>query len=237
MGIRENSQLYQTVFHFLKQSGCIFNENTIILSDNHSCIKQFCNENNFYQCLCYRHFIECFGSRSFIGTIISNLLFTKSLEDYENELVLSLSSLNYYLTVQTIDQAHLTRFGQYTGFYFPKNNTGQYDLVQGENPLFSKLCLWNRADVPTCTNHIESIHSKINSKIKGKHDFLSGLIHITEYIIKKYQNSRIKNGRNFRNELKRVSKISSNLVKLQTEICNCPEKIVLSMRYIYSRCP
>jgi len=63
--------------------------------------------------------------------------------------------------------------------------------------MISKLCLWEIDGVPTCTNHGERLHSKMNKKVYGKHGLLFDMKCIFDVILKRVDILHVKNGRNF----------------------------------------
>lgn len=232
IGVSENSILYQTFWDFLKESVCVIDYNNICaLSDNHSCLQKFFVDNNIRNYLCFRHFQENFGTNSILGILVNNLLFSYSLDEFEIELNYIVSIISNYLKRNNIEQSHLRRFADYTGVYFKKINDNTVEIERVNNNLFPKLSLWSREGVPTCTNHIESLHSKVNSRVHGMHGLLPGMKAIFDSIINRIEILPLKNGRNFHNQLKTIKEKALFNETYETEKCQCMEKFVLSCRY------
>jgi len=73
------------------------------------------------------------------------------------------------------------------------------------NPvLINKLALWERISILTCTNHIESIHSKINKRLAGNNNFVTGIQTIFEYIHQKFLNIGSDSKKEVKKEIQRI---------------------------------
>jgi len=173
------------------------NERIRAISYNHTCLKKFCDDNDIIQFLCLRHYQESFGSNSLLGEFVNILLFTYSLDEFEIEQNYSIVIILEYLRKRNIDKCHLSRFADYTGVLFKKNDENEVEVQRISNPMISKLCLWEKDGVPTCKNHVESLHLKVNKKVYGKLGLFFDMKCIFNVILKRVDILHVKNGRNF----------------------------------------
>ena len=200
-------------------------KNLIILSDGHKSIESFIEKNNFQHFLCFRHFIESFGSNSFLGRIVTHLLYCYTEESFQQELSFAISEIQEYILFNTIEKTHLKRFAMYTGYLIKK------DRLEPCNPeLLNKLGLWYRKQLPTCTNHVESYHSKINSMVNGCSSLISGIFSINEYIHHKFGRLKKCAFRSISHDLQRIEKLSQKCNECCYE-CDCIDSMRLSEKY------
>jgi len=225
LNVKENEDIYQIMFDCLKKScGEAHCENFVVLSDGHKAIETFCEKNDFQQFLCYRHFIESFGSNSYIGRVVSHLLYCISEESFQQELSYSISEIQEYLSRYPIEEIHLQRFGSYTGYKIGKNS------IQPKNPeILKKLAMWMRSGIPTCTNHVESYHSKINQKLKCNTNFVTGILTILEYINNKFEKTKESVNKGIKLELRTIEKMSNTDDDIHE--CDCDYSKRLELKY------
>ena len=223
---KEDMMIYQKMLEALRMS-CGENEckDFVILSDGHKAIESFSQFNNFKQFLCYRHFIETFGSNSFLGRIVAHLLYCYSEDSFQQELSYAISEIQEYLSRDVIDDVHLHRFALYTGYEIRKNS-----IKPCFPQLLQKLGFWLRKEIPTCTNHVESYHGKINQQLKGNFNFISGIHTLLEYIHHKFQKIDKDSHRVMSLDLKRIERLSESYDSTLNE-CDCIHSNILESKY------
>ena len=101
-----------------------------------------------------------------------------------------------------------------------------------ENPvLIKKLALWERTSIPTCTNHIESIHSKINKRLAGNNNFVTGIQTIFEYIHQKFLKIGSDSQKAVKKEIQRIEVLSKSKDIIKSSECDCLHFQRLNQKY------
>ena len=184
IGPSENFLLYSQFYEFVKQLDNDIYQFLItkpVLSDEGGAIEKFCNQYHislhFY---CFRHLIQKFGSSTKIGDLVKKLLFMPTHEAFlsfwqtQNETIVSILSTSSKQNIERFQNLFLCK----------------YDKTSRElsEPDFFDQSLWMRAKygVASCSNHIESIHQKINMYTTNIRLFSSKLHIILNYIFERF---------------------------------------------------
>ena len=189
MGPTENKILYSQFYECVKQYNLdIFQKmvSLALLSDMGSALKSLAKEyniiNHFY---CYHHIIKSFGASTNLGKLVDTLLFKSYNKDEfltfwrEKEAII-------YETLLSSNENHQKRFFKLFNCQFDED---QHRITEG---WLDKQSMFERSfySVATCSNHIESIHSKMNAKLKQNKKFFKRFDGLIQYFDDKIQKSQ-----------------------------------------------
>ena len=230
----ESRELYEIAFTTLYN--VVYPEkiaNKLFLSDMGTAIDSFLSEydfkaNHYY---CYRHFLERFGTNSFLSPIVGSMIFAKDTQEFTAAVNAYKSQIRLFCKRSHIDLTpHIKRIGRIIGeVYDPSSDS----FIACDRDLYERMTLFNRLGVPTCSNHIESLHSHINARIKKNERFLNRIRTIHDYILEKYHNLRRRPSKNFDRSYNIVQNEYKNACYPveQKEECYCNQSIILSTLY------
>ena len=173
------------------------------LTDEHRSFIELAQKYNIEIYNCFVHLIRTIGSNSLLGYFISDLLYTYSEEQWNSNYIRMFYTYQCLFNEKNA-QADMSRF-----------NKVSHILGQDAkgNPVEQKLSycpLYKRAAdrIPTCTNHIESIHMQLNNLTSGARSLTMRLAIICKYIIdrtNRVNHSIQENLKNYINNLKKKS--------------------------------
>lgn len=204
IGPTESADLYLNVFNEIqRRDPTTFSilQNKPFLADEGAAIKAACDVAHIQQLFhCYRHLIQKFGASSLIGNLVSKLLFIPDRTRFKA----------YWAHNHNIIKTIYLKASE--------KNQKQFDelfkthLVDGVflEPQFQFQSIWNRAQygVATCSNHIESCHSKLNKKVQNHRRFDIRLHDVLTFI-KERRNAAISHP-NLRREIMQLKKYRAN---------------------------
>ena len=225
----ESTSLYSMVFEYLKELDKKKPNHKFLYLQKLACKKYLTDEHKSFTKLglkynlqifnCYVHLIRTIGSNSLLGYFLSDLLYTYSETQWDN---------NYIRMFYTFQSLFKERN--------PNSDTTRFDKVAqvlGQDPEGNAVetkdsyCpIYKRAEdhIPSCTNHIESLHMRINQLTKGSKGLPLRLAIICKYIIDRTQrvNTSIQdNLKGYLNNLKKKAEISQ---KPKCDKCDCGKK-------------
>ena len=151
-----------------------------LLSDEGSALKSFAKDNNLKHFYCFRHLIEKFGSKSTIGKLVATLLFQQNEVDFLKCWNDNFEIIDDYFSKQSENKHN--KVNQFKELF----NYSEID----HQPHFDEQSIWSRAlmRVSTTSNHIESIHHQLNSRIKNSRAYIKRLIILISYIHERQEN-------------------------------------------------
>ena len=230
IGPSESEELYHHAFEMiLNVTGDLEAlDKKYYLSDLGRGIIRVCKATGIYDRLffCYRHFIQLFGSKSFFQPIISDLLYSKTQEEFDTRVASALYEIKEYVRGRGYDQyeSHLKRFSKLTGYLL----TPEFEYIRVNPVYFAHLVRFRRPNIPTCSNHIESMHRVLNSRVSGSTHFLKRIEVLIQYVNEKICNMRDRSNRNASaalSEIRRrvISMEESGMVITPNQNCMCRE--------------
>lgn len=160
IGPSENHLLYSQIYDTIKNIDPDCYALLIskpVLSDEGGAIQKFCDLHqimiHFY---CFRHIIQKFGSSTKIGELVGKLLFISTKEKFDNFWNTQKEFILYILKSTT--KANIVKFCK----LFKCTYDPEEQILSDSD--FDDQSIWERAKygVATCSNHIESMHQKIN---------------------------------------------------------------------------
>ena len=157
---------------------------------------------------CYRHLIQKFGSSSMCGKLVARLLFIPT-----KELFLEYWNKNRQMIIEILNSSTVTNRQKFTQLF-----QTTFDGTTLSDPLFDFQGIWTRAEfgVSTCSNHIESIHSKLNKRVLNIRKFDSRLREVLNYLIERRKSALSRpNLRNAINAAKKKIKYDTHHEKCQ----------------------
>ncbi len=181
IGPSEHHLLFERAYNCLVDYG--IEEDILIkipvLSDMGTAIKLFvkdwCIERQYF---CHRHIIEHFGSNSPIGIMISDLLRIVNRDSFERQYKTIRDIIAEPNQIYGITQEQREKFCS----CFNIQNFNLYNELIFEDEI-SQIALFARMGIPKTTNHIESLHSKLNAKICSRYTIQKKLIIVIKHLI------------------------------------------------------
>ena len=209
LGPSEKFELYSNIFDVIQKTpefSQYFHiiQSTPILSDEGAALKSLCKNYNFIHFFCFRHIIEKFGSKSRLGLIVRNLLYSS----YSPELFQEKFEKSIYAICAALHSANEKTINQFNklfnAHYDQKTNSFQ------KNPDFVEQSLYSRArfGVPTTTNHSESLHQKLNAETKTMRQPIEMFERIIQHILEKQD--LFPTHRNFDEAIKKIKEKSKH---------------------------
>ena len=202
MGPSESHCVYQNFYDLFESRFPGVLKNKPILSDEGSGLLYFCNmikQSNpyFKHFLCFRHIIEKFGSSESLAKLVSYLLYSFS----EKEFLEKWDLKRKQITSEVINSKHQKQFCSI--FKCEITHNGEISDPDVEN--ITQLP-WNRSElsVPLTTNHVESIHGKLNKKLQDVRTLEESIVKILEYFDKRYL--KVQKRRNLTDNIKEVKR-------------------------------
>lgn len=157
-----------------------------VISDDGKALKKFISHYGIINhCFCHRHIIENFGPKSKFGSLICFLLKQGNEMKFDNNLEYILNVFNNNYKTGFITKQQRTAFKE---LFCPQFINGTYIIDRESlNKIHKTISLFGRPGIPSTTNHIESIHSKCNKKIKeGKvKNIYQKIMIVMQYLLKK----------------------------------------------------
>jgi len=151
-----------------------------VLSDRGPAIKKFVEEWDIQrQYFCHRHIIEHFGSNSPIAFMISDLLRIIDPISFERQYKTLRDIIADPNQIYGITQEQREKFCS----CFNIENFNSYNDVIFMNEV-SQIALFARMGIPKTTNHIESLHSKLNARIRSNLKIENKLKNVINHLIK-----------------------------------------------------
>lgn len=220
IGPSETSDIYSLFYDFLKKCDSdAYNllKNMPILSDEGQGLKKFANDEGINQFFCFRHIIQKFGSGTPVAAIVRDLLYSATQIDFDEYIEKHYEKIISVL--QDTDFHQLKKFTNLFGFEpfpflsdmlhknVPKGMSKTKIERIGKKPLFPTQSLWMRQikSIATCSNHSESMHGKLNSKVRSlkNKNFVDRFDIVFKAITNRMTNSlKRKNLQKFINKLK-----------------------------------
>lgn len=169
---------------------------------------------------CFVHLIRTIGSNSLLGYLLSDLLFTYS-ETQWNENLVRMCYTFQYLFKEKGPATDTSRFDKVAQVLGQDVNGNPIEKKSSYSPLYKRA-----ADrITSCTNHIESIHNQINQLTKGSKGLPLRLGIICKYIIdrtKRINISVLDNMKNYITKLKKKVENSGSVQNRITQKCLNP---------------
>ena len=249
IGPSEANYIYKQFYDFLEKTdveafGII--KDLPILSDEGKALIKFAGDFNLKHFFCFRHIIQKFGADTSIAALTRSLLYSQTLEEFKKIIELSSSNIDKIFKESNISQ--LKKFAKLFGYEsFPMlreaisnkcpSSTRKNIEEYGENPLFFSQSLWERARfrVSTCSNHAESMHGKLNKKVRNinSKEFHDRFELIFESIEERIITSTKR--RNLKEAIQRIKKVAKNYETLtRREFENPSEQKESKLQNFYS---
>ena len=195
-----------------------------ILSDEGTALKKFVkalNDDEIIHFFCFRHIIEKFGSGTKLGRIVTKLLFTYSIEEFEARWEKSKEKLAYELIQKQEKVEAIEKL-------FKCKLIGK-ELSEPDINSIDQL-IWTRKKfgVATCSNHCESTHAKLNLECRPFKRIEERFDIIMNHIDKRYKTFVIRRNLNSQlNEYRSAFSSFDDLKKAEysTHICTLPHCI------------
>ena len=149
-----------------------------ILSDQGSALLSFSSKFNLRHFYCYRHIIQNYGS-SELSKIVKILLFSHTFEEFKHNLqILETEILTLFSNVKQ------SKIDSFISLFSITINEEKNQLIPPNSPDDIPQALWERAKlgIPTCSNHCESLHGKVNKKSKTLKKFTKRLTVLLDHI-------------------------------------------------------
>lgn len=197
------------------------------LTDEHKSFIKLQKKYNIEIYHCFVHLIRTVGANSLLGFFLSDLLYTFSKEQWDQNLVRMCYTFQNLFKEKspTCDTTRFDKVSQVLG-QDPEGNATEI------NKAYSPLYLRAENRIPSSTNHIESLHMHINQLTKGSKSLPLRLAIICKYIIDRtarVNQSVIDNLQNYINKLK--SKATNTKQKHSCSKCNCAKKFYYSQLF------
>ena len=181
IGPTESMDLYDTIYTTIKELNESLFQKLIklpLLSDEGKALQALANKYELLHFLCYHHLIQKFGASSAMGLLVSELLYISDKYEFHHYWSTNINMIKRIYSDTTEDNKK--RFCK----LFLVEWNGE-DFINP--PKFDDQAKWRRQEfhVSTTTNHVESMHSKLNSKTAFVRNFMKKLKIVLEYLNKR----------------------------------------------------
>ena len=183
IGPSESHYIYKNFYDLFESRFPGIIKHKVVLSDEGTGLISFCKllkqENvDFVHFFCFKHIIGKFGASVRLSSIVSFLLYSFTPEEFIEKWHLKKKEIEEEL----VDSKHIKQFTDLFKCKFTQSGL--------TDPNIEKITQlpWIRSKygVPLTTNHVESVHSKINQKIKHVRTLEDKMLIILDYIEKRY---------------------------------------------------
>lgn len=221
--VKENSEENSLFLKFIKKK---------YLTDEHKSFTKLSTIYGLEMYNCMVHLIRSIGANSLLGLLLKDMLFTFSGEEWSNNLSRFYHTFNilYEFSDKKESDIRFIKVSQVLGL----DSYGNEVQVKKEySPLYKRL----EYNVPSTTNHVESMHKQLNTIIKGKRLSLQLRLAITiKYIIDRTFRTDISAHLNLKSHLKNLQKNAEKAISKNKNIksyymksyCNCYKQIYYS---------
>ena len=239
ISISESASLYSLFFESLKELDkkkpnphFSYYEKFVVkkyLTDEHKSFVKLQKKYNLDMYNCFVHLIRTIGANSLLAYFLSDLLFTYSEKEWNNNLIRMCYTFQNLYKEKSLN-ADVTRFDKVAQVLGQDAEGNPIEKKLSYSPIY----LRSADRIPTCTNHIESLHMQINQLTKGSKSLPLRFGIICKYILdrtKRINKSVIDNLKNYINTLKKKAANSASSQKHTVGKCNCAKKFYFSQLY------
>lgn len=239
--VSESTSLYSLFFEALKKLDSenpeekfsyfkIFQEKKF-LTDEHKSFLKLQKKYGIEIHNCFVHLIRSVGANSLLGYLLSEILYQYSYNEWQNNYERLYQEFKYLYEIKD-EKSDKIRFEKVSKI-FGRDPSGNSIEI---NPNYSQI--FNRIidNIPTTTNHIESLHCQINQITSGARSLSLKLAYICKYINDRTLRSNSSSENNLKSYLnllnqKALNKISMNSIeknKYSNEKCECGKNVYYS---------
>ena len=193
IGPSECSVLYENLYNLVRE----IDENIYnilirvpILSDEGSGLISFGKKFNLRHFFCFRHILNKIGLNSPLCGIVKSLLFSRNYEEF-----LYIFKIQYDVIISLLKKGGEKKIKQFCNLF---NVTFECEKLSIPKEDDLQQCLWRRIEwgVPSCSNHSEATHSRLNIYCEKLRNFPTILEKVLDFMLNKQ--AECKNRRNLR---------------------------------------
>jgi hypothetical protein len=169
--------------NFLYPTQFQFNQNLLdtlpLVTDQGTALASFVKGRRLQWKLCHRHIVESVGAKSHIGQCVARLLRCNALKQYQRLVQLIMCELEVVYPGGANYPPNIASLHAMLG----ATETDSPGHILGDIRRWAR---WHRKGCPTTSNHLESVHGRLNHCVSTKADFFSRTQEVIKYLLGRY---------------------------------------------------